>query len=74
MAVEAARAAALQPKLKPAPAPQPPRVDRAAAVQEREKTRDWILQYAQGQSDSEDEGDEVCRQALHASWPLCVAR
>lgn len=66
-AVEAAKAAALQPKLKAPPAPKPPLVDRAAAVQEREKTRDWILQYAQGQSDSEDEDGKVHTPRMQAS-------
>ena len=60
-AAEDARRAALQPPAKPAaPAPkQAKEADRAAAAKDKERTRDWILQYAEGESDSEEGGDAV---------------
>ena len=57
---EAARCAALlAPPPKQAPRKAPQAQDREKTEQEKQKTRDWILQYAQEDTDSEDGSPKV---------------
>jgi hypothetical protein len=44
----------------PVPAPKSaPKVDMAALAREKQKARDWILQYADEESDSDSDGAQV---------------
>ncbi len=47
-----------QPPQKPA-AKAGPKADAAALAREKQKARDWILQYADVESDSDSEGGQV---------------
>ena len=49
----------------PQPPPAKPKVDREKTEQEKQKTRDWILQYAQEDSDPEEGSDKVHSEVLY---------
>jgi len=49
----------------PQPPPVKPKVDREKTEQEKQKTRDWILQYAQEDSDSEEGSNKVHSEVLY---------
>jgi len=49
----------------PQPLPVKPKVDKEKTEQEKQKTRDWILQYAQEDSDSEEGSDKVHSEVLY---------
>ena len=51
--------------LAPQAPPAEPKVDREKTEQEKQKTRDWILQYAQEDSDSEEGSDKVHSEVLY---------
>lgn len=59
-AVERSTQLAMPPKQVPAK----PK-DRAKTEAEKRNTRDWILQYAQEDSDSEDDSKKVCRRSAY---------
>lgn len=66
----ARRAAQLAPPPKKAPAKPPAAQDRQKTEAEKQKARDWILQYAQGDSDSEDDSQNVLIVPMPDS--LCI--